>query len=548
MRSRATVRFRGTDRVVIQEPSGWRMLSWPDGRLLADGTGQVIDGPVGRVTVIDSGILIMDGVPVPAPGPVSDAAWDRDGFVAIVEGRELWSLPAVGPARLLHRDPDPLRSPVSLAGSIGFVRSSSSRLPGVILEAPDVRRPLLIDRSGGRPVDRMPAVDGWVDAVVPSPVDPERLAFQHTVLPGPYTFRLGLLDRGSPGFPLPDKDLRSTGAAPAWSPDGSVVAVAALQGIRGGIAGCGPDGSAPRWLAPPEGVHASPAPAPGGGLLSVWGDLATRPAVVLTTPAGRAAWTSLQDGPDWWPERPPRLIRWRSGPDEVEGLLLTPPGPGPYPLVIDLHGGPDNMTLQASLSSYAVPLDSWLRAGFAVFAPDYRDSGILGFAAKRAAGRFEPGARSSHDDVIAGLDQLIADGVAAPGRVHLFGFSMGGLVGGHVIARDHRIRSAAFWDPAGVDPYATDNAIMRRQFSGSPTEVPQVWQRISLQPLASRTTIPVLIMSSGDPGRLPGRTHARWSSALPHSEFRSFPAEGHTPSPEQRTEIVRQAVDWFGRS
>lgn len=413
-----------------------------------------------------------------------------------------------------------------------------------------MRRPLLIDRSGGRPIDRMPQVDGWVDDVVPSPADPDRLAFQHTPLPGPYAFRLGLLDHGTSSFPLPDNDLRSTGtgAPPVWSPDGSVVATAALQGIRGGIAGCGPDGSAPRWLAPPEGVHASPAPAPGRGLLSVWQDLGTRPSVVLTTPAGRTSWAPLHDEPDWWPDRPPRLVRWRSGPDELEGLLLTPPGPGPHPLVIDLHGGPDNMTLQASLSSYAVRPDSWVREGFAVFAPDYRASGILGFEAKRADGRFEPGTRTSYDDVIAGLDHLIADGVAVPNQVYLFGFSMGGLVGGHVIARDHRIRAAAFWDPAGTDPYGTDNALLRRQLGGSATEVPEVWHRISLQPLASRTTIPVLIMSSGDPDRVAGRTHARWSSALPRSEFRSFPDEGHIPSAEQRTTIARQAVDWFRRS
>lgn len=540
------MRFWGTDRVVIQEPSGWRVLSWPEALPLADGVGRLITGPGRQSAVIASGTLLVRGTPVPAPDPVLDAAWDGpDSFVAIIDGHELWALTAEGPSRLLHRDTGTLRAPVVVGDRFGFERVSSSGLPGVILEAPDVRRPLLIDRSGGAAVDRLPEVGDWVGAVVASPADPDRLAFQHTHLPGPYTFRLGVLDHGTPRFPWPDKEFRSTGAGPAWSPDGSVLAEAALQGIRGGIAGCAADGGDPRWLAPPEGVHASPAPAPGGGLLSVWQDLDTRPSVVLTSDTGRASWASLQDEPDWWPDRPARLIRWRSGPDELEGLLLTPPGPGPHPLVIDLHGGPDNMTLQASLSSYVVPLDSWVRAGFAVFAPDYRDSGILGFAAKRAAGRFEPGARTSHDDVIAGLDQLLADGVAAPERIHLFGFSMGGLVGGHVIARDHRIRSAAFWDPAGTDPYAMDNAILRRQLGGSSTEVPEVWRRISLQPLASRTTIPVLIMSSGDPDRVASRTHARWGERLPRSEFCSFPEEGHTPSPAARGEIVRRSVAWF---
>ncbi len=345
---------------------------------------------------------------------------------------------------------------------------------------------------------------------------------------------------------MPDEGLRSYGSEPVWSPDGSVVAISALQGIRGGIAGADPDGRNWRWLAAPEGVHSSPAPVPGGdGVLSVWQDLGVRPSVVLTTPRGRTSWTAITESPDWWPSVPPRLVRWQSGPDELEGLLLTPPGPGPFPTVIDLHGGPDGMTLTASLSSYAVPLDRWVDAGFAVFAPDYRASGILGFEAKRADGRQQPGTRASHDDVISGIDQVIAEGIADPDHLYLFGFSMGGHAGGHTIARDQRIRAAAFWDPAGTDPRAIDNALLRRMLGGAPDEAPEAWDRTSLQPLAGRTRIPVLIMSSGDPAAIQKRIHASWHALLPHSEHLSIPDEGHVPTPGRPDKIVGRAAAWF---
>jgi dipeptidyl aminopeptidase/acylaminoacyl peptidase len=203
------------------------------------------------------------------------------------------------------------------------------------------------------------------------------------------------------------------------------------------------------------------------------------------------------------------------------------------------------MTLQASLSSYAVPLDMWVKAGFAVFAPDYREGGILGLPAKRAAGRMEPGLRASHDDVISDIDRLVTAGVADPGRLYVFGFSMGGLVGGHVIARDDRIRAAAFWDPAGADLRMVDNVLARRQLGGAPEEVPHVWDRVSLFPLAERTRVPVLIMSAGDPDTPTGRAKARWHALLPDSEFVSFPDEAHVPSPGMHTEIVRRATAWF---
>ncbi len=549
MRVRAGVRFWDAERVIVQERSGWRVLAWPSARLQADGAGLLVPGPGRRWAVLHDGLLKLDrGAVIRTPGPVTEAAWDGlDSLLAVISGRELWLLTITGDRQLVHRG-ELISRPRPAGTRIAFNRGFSSELPGVILNVVDVRRPSSVDRAGGAIEDGMPGVTGCVDGVVPSPTDLSRLAFQHTDLPGPYAFRLGLLINGAARFPLPDDELRCYGfaSAPVWSPDGSVVAVSALQGIRGGIAGCDPDGRTWSWLAEPEGMHTSPAPVPGGdGALSVWQDLGTRPSVMLTTPRGRTTWAAITESPEWWPTVPPRLVRWRSGSDELEGLLLTPPGPGPFPMVIDLHGGPENTTITASLSSYAVPLDRWVEAGFAVFAPDYRASGILGFEAKRADGRLEPGTRASHDDVISGIDHLIADRIADPDRLYLFGFSIGGLVGGHTIARDQRIRAAAFWDPAATDPQAVDNAILRRQLGGAPDEVPEVWDRMSLQPLADRTRIPVLIMSSGDPGRLNTQVHASWHARLPHSEHLSFPDEGHVPSPGLHGEIVRRTTDWF---
>ncbi len=493
------------------------------------------------------GVLTTDeGQVVGAPGAVSEAAWDgHDALLAVVDGGQLWRLPVSGPEeRSLLFKGEGVRRPKSLADRIGFEHEFSSGTPGVVLDPWDMSRFYLVDRAGATVEEPAPDLNGWLWQVAPSPTDPGRLAFGHTELPCPYTFQVGLLVDGQPRFPFP-QDVVTTGADPLWSPDGSAVGSVAMQGIRRGVVACDADGRSWKWLAPAEGVHTAPIPLPGDEALSIWQDLDTPPAVVHTTPTGRRTWAELAEPPDWWPSVPARLVRWKSGDDEMEGLLATPPGRGPFPTVVDLHGGPDGMTLQASLSSYAVPLDLWVRAGFAVFAPDYRDSGILGLPAKRAAGRMEPGWRASHDDVISGIDHLVAEGVADPSRLYVFGFSHGGLVGGHVIARDDRIRAAAFWDPAGADLRMVDNVLARRQIGGAPEEAPHVWDRVSLLPLAERTRIPVLIMSAGDPDTPTGRAKAHWHAVLPDSQLLNFPDEAHTPSPGMRIEIVRRATAWF---
>jgi len=89
---------------------------------------------------------------------------------------------------------------------------------------------------------------------------------------------------------------------------------------------------------------------------------------------------------------------------ELEGVLATPPGYGPWPLVVDLHGGPVN-----GLRAGRQPdLERWCVHGFAAFAPDYRGRGIAGAGAMVAAARVEEprGGASEAGDVLSAVDAL----------------------------------------------------------------------------------------------------------------------------------------------
>ncbi|MFJ7215049.1 prolyl oligopeptidase family serine peptidase [Amycolatopsis sp. NPDC098790] len=121
-----------------------------------------------------------------------------------------------------------------------------------------------------------------------------------------------------------------------------------------------------------------------------------------------------------------RPYRW-TAPDglELEGLLITPDGPGPFPLIMHVHGGP----VWAYRTRWE-PMDYYIRFfaahGFAVFCPNMRGSGGRGrdFAA-RIVGDMGGG---EVQDFLSGVEALVAEGIADPDRLAVVGRSYGGYI------------------------------------------------------------------------------------------------------------------------
>lgn len=525
--------------------------------LLSSGAGRLVFGSAEEhALLVGDHLSLADGTSLDCPGPVSDAAWDLGGALLVVIGSsELWRLVSDGPPVRLYAareataddrwaGPGQVRSPYSAGSRVGF--DASGRLGRW--------RCMTVNRDGSDPQDFAPSLDGWTGSATPRPGDPGRVAFMHTPPPGPYAWRPWLSANGAPFAPFPDDPRSALPASPMWASDGSVLVACAMTGLRVGVTGTDPNGHSWHWVAQPDGLYQSPAPsAHGSELLAVWQDLGTRPEVVRCGPGGREPWADLNEPPEWWPQSRLRLVEWKSGDARIEGVVATPRGKGPWPLVVDLHGGPEGMMLDLR-NCFAVQIDEWVSRGFAAFAPDYRDGGIAGVDAQLRALRMEPGYTQSHDDVIAGIDHLVNLGVADPDQLFLFGFSMGGVLGARVLARDRRFRAAAFWEPGGMDLGLVDAELARtraegnhlaRQFlGGTPDEVPEAWARVSVLPDAPRTSTPVLIMRGS--GRPPGNVALEaWHSALAESELVELPGETHMPTPRGQQEILDRSCRWF---
>lgn len=108
--------------------------------------------------------------------------------------------------------------------------------------------------------------------------------------------------------------------------------------------------------------------------------------------------------------------------DDVHGFLVMPEGEGPFPLALDVHGGPEWLWAD----QWHPKAQALVDIGLAVALINFRGSIGYGRDWKDClignVGFFEL------EDELAGLDHLIAEGIADPDRVVLMGRSWGGYI------------------------------------------------------------------------------------------------------------------------
>lgn len=137
-----------------------------------------------------------------------------------------------------------------------------------------------------------------------------------------------------------------------------------------------------------------------------------------------------------------RRFAWRA-PDgmEIDGLLIEPSGcPVATPLVVDIHGGPVWANRNRWMArGRATPM--MIRRGWRVLYPNPRGSSGYGQAFARAVLGDMGGADAA--DILAGIDALVAQGLADPNRLACTGSSYGGFMSCRLLTLDQRFAAAA---------------------------------------------------------------------------------------------------------
>jgi acylaminoacyl-peptidase len=228
-------------------------------------------------------------------------------------------------------------------------------------------------------------------------------------------------------------------------------------------------------------------------------------------------------------------------------------GRRPAPVVTQIHGGPH------AHYGYA-PMWEWqvlAGAGMGVFASNPRGSDGYGEAFNAANHRDWDAGPSR--DVLAGVDALVADGLADPERLGLTGGSYGGYLTNWIVAHDHRFRAAmtcrSVSDMTTLmltgDIASGDWA--RLEFGVAPWEDDAYYRVISPLTYARGIRTPLLIQHAEDDIRTTvAQAEALFTvlrSLRRPVRFMRVPAETHeltrSGTPFRRAENLAQVRDWF---
>jgi dipeptidyl aminopeptidase/acylaminoacyl peptidase len=216
------------------------------------------------------------------------------------------------------------------------------------------------------------------------------------------------------------------------------------------------------------------------------------------------------------PEGRPFQSWWFTGPaGPVHGFYVRPPGDGPHPVVMLVHGGPT----WAYSDSFMADVQAWVDHGFAVGMVNYRGSTGYGVAFRDAL-IGNPGFPEV-EDVVAGLDDLVARGVADPGRAVLAGGSWGGYVTllGAGLAPERWAAAVAAVPVADYVAAYRDEApslqsFDRSLFGGSPDEVGGLYRERSPLSYVDRVKAPVLVLAGDNDSRCPIQQVLNYTDAL----------------------------------
>lgn len=248
-----------------------------------------------------------------------------------------------------------------------------------------------------------------------------------------------------------------------------------------------------------------------------------------------------------------QLISWKSDEFTIEGVLTLPPegvAKTPYKLLVYPHGGPHSR----STMGFDFTVQLFAAHGYAVLQPNFRGSSGYGQ-------RFIDADRNDFGggdmrDILAGVDKVIADGIADKDRLFLYGTSYGGYMTTWMVGQTRRFRAAVAQNPV------TDLNMMWHlsdipswtewEFGGKPWDVPEKMRRHSPLTHADKVKTPTLILHARDDRRCPLPMGQAYHQALRSRGVPTglvvYPDEGHgIRRPRHREDVLRRVLEWFER-
>lgn len=240
-----------------------------------------------------------------------------------------------------------------------------------------------------------------------------------------------------------------------------------------------------------------------------------------------------------------RVHGWRLEPDASDD-------PGPWPTLMLIHGGPTSV----DLDRWAPDVQAYVDAGFQVAMLNYR--GSIGFGAAWRDTLIANIGWPEVEDILAGLDDLVANGWTDAKRAVIAGWSWGGYLT-LLMHGMHPERFIAGVAGVPVGDYAAGyedlspllQAYDRALLGGAPADVPELMRERSPISYVDRVTAPILFLAGEHDSRCPIRQVLLYTDRLAarghDHELYLFPT-GHAPFQiDERIKQTGVVLDFLAR-
>ncbi len=252
------------------------------------------------------------------------------------------------------------------------------------------------------------------------------------------------------------------------------------------------------------------------------------------------------------------VVAWQSKDGTtIEGVLLTPAGFDPsrkYPLLVVIHGGPTGVDMPVISPDRYYPVERFIAKGAIVLRPNYR--GSAGYGEKFRSLNVRNLGVGDYEDVISGVDALIAKGFVDRDRIGAMGWSQGGYISAFITTYSDRFKAVSVG--AGISDWMTYyvntdiHSFTRQYLKSTPWDDPEVYRKTSPISYVATAKTPTLIQHGENDKRVPIPNAYELYQAL---EDKGVPVKmivykgfGHgINKPKQQRAVMEHNYEWFSR-